>query len=102
GAEIKVVAVVRACGVERRGDGDALVGGNAGARELAYQPAIGQLVVEQHRIAVAIRLADPTEAAPDRGDADGTQHGCARALVEYLVALVDDLDVLRQAGFTVG
>src|SRR5262249_32712262 len=101
-AEMKAVAMVRAGGVARDRDRDALVGRSISRRrELTDDPAVGELIIEQYGIAAARSLADAAEAAPDRGDPDRAENRGARRLVEDLVALVDDLDVLREAGFTV-
>ena len=101
-AQVKAITVIGTGGVARGGDGNALVCRDPTARELADDPAVGELVVEDDGIAVAGGLADAAKPAPDRGDARGTQHRSARVLVEDLVAFVDDLHVLRRADFAVG
>ena len=101
-AEMKAIAVIRAGGIARDGDGDALVGRDPGACELADDPAVGELVVDHDRVAVAIGLANAAKAGPDRGDARRPQHRGTRGLVEDLIAFVDDLDVLRRAHLAIG
>ncbi len=99
---MKAVAVIAAGRVGRGGDGDALVRYERGAGELADEPAVGDLIVEHDRVAVAGELAKSAEAGPDRGDGHGPEHRGARRLVEDLEPFVDDLDVLRQAHLAVG
>ena len=45
--------------------------GDASAGKLADQPAVGHLIVEHDRVAVAVALADAAEAGPERDDAIG-------------------------------
>ena len=100
-AQVKAVAGISAGRVGRGGDGDALVCRNGRPGELADEPAVGELVVEHDRVAVAGRLADAGEAGPERGDSHRPEDGGARRLVEDLEAFIDDLDVLRQAHLAV-
>ena len=65
GAEVKGIAIVTAGGIAGRGDSDAFIG-NVSAGELADEPAVGKVVVENDRVALASRLADAAKAGPDR------------------------------------
>ena len=101
GSEGVSVAVVGAGRVTGLRDRDALVSRNGGSRELADQPAVGELVVEDDRIAVAVELAVAAEARPERGD---VRRAVERrtALAEDLEPLVHHLDVLRRPDLAVG
>src|SRR5205823_5573348 len=67
-------------------------------RELADDPAAGELVVHGSRVAVVVRLAPAAEAGPERVRRHRPVDGRAR-LVEHGEALVDDLDdVVRTDG----
>src|SRR6185369_17227671 len=69
GAEVKVVAMIRAGRVTRSRDSHALIGRHGNTCELCNHPAIGELVVHHYRIATAVEFTDTTEAAPDGRDA---------------------------------
>ena len=93
-------AGVRPGGIRRRRDRDALVVGAAarGRGELRDQPAVGHLVVNDHRIARVLRRTGRREAGPERADVRRAEHRGRRvgAAVERpdLVARVDRLDEL--------
>ena len=76
--------------------------GTRRAGELADQPAVGDMVVEDDGIARAITLADTAEAGPDRGDGRWPKNRCTRRLVKDLIAFVHHLNVLSQPHGTVG
>src|SRR5919201_4119957 len=59
------------------------------------------MVEDDNRVTEPAGLTDAAEAAPDRCDVARTLDGVASRLVENLVALVDDLDVLRRADLAV-
>ena len=63
---MKAVAIVGAGGVARGGDGDALVRRDRRARELADEPAVGELVIEHDRVALPVVCANAAKAGPDR------------------------------------
>ncbi|HAF14622.1 MAG TPA: hypothetical protein DCK99_13180 [Blastocatellia bacterium] len=95
---MKAIAIPSAGGITGRGDRDAFVGNWSAARrsrELADDPAAGQLIIENDWVAGAAVLACTAEAAPDGRDAIGPQDRISRGLVENLKAFVDDLHVLR-------
>ena len=100
-AQVEGVPEERARRVARGRDRDALICRDAGPGELADQPAIRELVVEDHRVAIAVGLAHAAEPTPDRRDADRAEHRCPGRLVPDLVAVVDDLDELRRAGLAI-
>src|SRR5438046_2725011 len=102
GAEMKAIAIVGASGVRGRRDGNALVGRDRGAGELADQPAISYFVVEHNRIAVAITLADTAEARPDRADGCWPEDRGPRGLIKDLITFVHDLNVLSCPDGAVG
>src|SRR5437868_1813007 len=99
---MKAVAVVGAGGIVGGGHGNALIGRHAGTRELADNPAVVELVIEYHRVAITIGLAHPAKTAPNGGDAYRAKHRSACGLVKDLVALIDHLDVLGGTDFAVG
>ena len=70
---MEAVAVVAAGRIAGGRDRDALVGRDARAGELADDPAVGDLVIEHHRVAGAAVLADAAKAAPQRADARRAQ-----------------------------
>ena len=72
GAEVKAIAIVSAGRIRRSRDSDALVG-RAAPGELADEPAVGNMVVEDNRVAVATGLANTAEAGPDRADGSWSQ-----------------------------
>src|SRR5712691_698978 len=66
---VKTIAVIGAAGIARGRDGDALVRHSyAVVRELADDPAVGELVIEHDGIAVTGGFARTAKAGPDRGD----------------------------------
>src|SRR5439155_9710927 len=93
-AEVEAVAEPAAGRIARRRDGDALIGRHRDTGELGDDPAVGELVVEDDRVAVAVVLTDAAEAAPEGGDPGRAVDRASRRLVEDLEALVDDLDIL--------
>src|SRR6266568_7203531 len=102
GPKVKGVAVPTAGGIAGRGDCDAFVSGDAGAGELADEPAIGKLVVERYWVAIAGGFARTTKATPNCSNTDRTQHRGAGRLVKDLEAFVDYLHVLRRPHLAIG
>jgi len=102
GAQVKGITIVSAGGIRGSRDGDALVGRNRCAGELADEPAVGDMVVEDDGVAVAIALADAAEAGPDRGDGSWPQDRCTGCFVKDLITFVHHLDVLREPHGAVG
>ena len=99
---MKGVAVPTAGGIAGRGDCNAFVSGDAGAGELADEPAIGKLVVERYGVAIAGGFARTTKATPNCSNTDRTQHRGAGRLVKDLEAFVDYLHVLRRPHLAIG
>ena len=93
-AEMKGITIVGPGSIRAGRDGDALVRWNGRPGELANQPAIGDVIVKDDGIAVAIALADATKAGPDRGDGRWPQNRCTRRLIKDLIAFVHHLNVL--------
>jgi hypothetical protein len=94
GAEVEGIAIVGAGSIRGSGDGDALVGGDRRACELADEPAVGNTVIESDRVATAIVLADTAKAGPDRADGSWPKDRRTRCLVKDLIAFVHNLNVL--------
>ena len=89
------VAIVRAGRVAARRDGDALEVRRRRDGELADDPAIGDPVVRDGRVAVVVRLAPAAEAAPERV----RRHRSVErdpGLVEDRETRIDDLDVVER------
>src|SRR5205807_6835494 len=94
---MEAVAVVAAGRIASGRDSNALIGDRpvrGGFRELCDDPAIGELIVKHHRVAVAESFAAAAESGPDGRDAIWSKHRCSGALIEYLISLVNNLDVL--------
>jgi hypothetical protein len=72
------------------------------ACELGNDPAVGELVVQDDRVAFTVVQADAAEAGPQRLDADRPEDGGAGRLVEDLEPCVDDLDVLGRPDLVSG
>ena len=90
---VERVAVVRAGGIARGRDGDALQVRRRRNGELADDPAVGEPVVLDRGVAVVICLAPTAEAAPERVRVRGAVEDRA-GLAEHGELLVDDLDVV--------
>src|SRR5437016_11977392 len=102
---MKAIAIVAAGGIGRGGNSDAFISDRAvtgGLGKLSDDPSIGQMVVKDNRIAVATSLAGAAETGPDGRDTIRSQDGVAGRFIEYLVALVNNLDVLRFTNRAVG
>ena len=91
---MKGIAIVSAGGIRGSRDGDALVGWDRRAGELADEPAVGEMVVEDDRVAPASGLADAAEAGPDRADGSWPKDRRTGCLVKDLIAFVHNLNVL--------
>jgi hypothetical protein len=94
---MKPIAIVGAGGIGRGGNSDAFIGDRAVTGrlgKLSHDPSIGQVVVKDNRIAVATSLTGAAETGPDGRDTIRSQDGVAGCFIEYLVAFVNDLDVL--------
>ena len=85
-SEVKAIAMVGTGGVRGRRDGNALVCWNRRAGELTDEPAVGNLVVKDNGVAIAVVLADAAEARPDRTDGSWPKDRCASRLIEDLIA----------------
>ena len=102
---MKPIAIVAASGIGGGGNSDALISDRAvtgGLGKLSDDPSIGQMVVKDNGIAVATSLTGAAETGPDRRDTIRSQDGVAGRFIEYLVAFVNDLDVLRFSDSAVG
>ena len=97
------ITIIGAGGVRCCRNGDAFVRWKTlRARELANEPAIVDMVIEDDRIAKGSRLADTAEPNPDTADCEWAKGGSTSCFVENLVALVYDLNVLALPDGTVG
>jgi len=102
---MKAIAIVAAGGIGRGGNSDAFISDRAvtgGLGKLSDDPSIGQMVVKDNRIAVATCLTGAAETGPDGRDTIRSQDGVAGGFIEYLVAFVNDLDVLGFSNRAVG
>ncbi len=98
-ARLELVLVIRARGVARRRDGEALVEGagwKVGQRELREHPAVGLAVVAHERIAVVLNLARAAEAGPEGVAGKRTEDDVAQLVVDHR-DVVDVLDVVVRA-----
>ena len=111
GAVVELVAVVRAGRVRAGRHRDALrgVGERLVELELADQPAVGEVVVQHHRIAAVLELrggaavlAQAAEPLPQRVDRRRAQLQRAVALAVHRDRDVHHLDELRRADRAVG
>src|SRR5438105_6310342 len=93
GAEMKGIAIVSAGGIRGSRDGNALFGRDSRTGELADEPAIGDMVVEDDGITLATTRAETAEPGPDRSDRKWSQNRCAGHLIKYLIAFVHNLNV---------
>src|SRR5205085_7045815 len=100
-AKMKAITIVSAGGIAGGRDSYALIG-NASTGELADHPAIGNMVVEDYRIAVATTQADAGEASPNRTDRSWRQDRGSRCLVKDLIAHVVIFNVLSHPNGPVG
>ena len=101
---MKAIAIVAAGGIGRGGNSDAFISDRAvtgSLGKLSNDPSIGQVVVKDNGIAVATSLTGTAETGPDRRNTIRPQDGVAGRFIEYLVAFVNDLDVLCFSNGTV-
>src|ERR1700741_611312 len=98
---MKAVAVVSAGSVAGGGYCDALVRWNRGAGKLADHPAVGKLIGEYNRVAIAGGFAGTIKTTPECRNTNRAEDGCAGGLVKHLKAFVYHLHVLRCAHFAI-
>ena len=100
-APVEPVSVVRAGRVTAGRDGHAHHVRQRGDRELSHEPAVGDLVIEDRRVAVVVGLAATSESAPDGFDRNRSIDR-RTALIEDREIGVDDLEVVVGSGRAVG
>ena len=74
---MEAITIIGAGSVARRGDRDAFVGRDAGAGELADEPTVSDLVVDNDGITEAARLANAAEAGKKSLDIERAEKGSA-------------------------
>jgi hypothetical protein len=62
------ITIISAGGIRGLRDRHAFIGWNRGAGELADDPTIGNMVVKDDGVTIAIALANAAKSAPDRRD----------------------------------
>src|ERR1044072_6240648 len=93
--------MIRAGRVARSRNGHAFISRDGNPGKLRDDPTIGELIVQHHRIAVAVEFTNTTEAGPDGGDAGWSKQRSTGCFIEDLEAFVDHLHVLSRADLNV-
>lgn len=99
--EMKPIAIVSAGGIRGCRDSNTLIGWRR-TGELAYEPPVGGLVVNDNRVATAIGFADPAKAGPNGANCSRPKDRRPGGLIKDLIAIVHHLHVLGQTYGAVG